>query len=187
MKFKHNSKLPRSTCKQRFESTWHLSQPPLSKLVKSNSVASPGANFINLAVILINANGRQKDVETFLNSDDSPLLLQLGSVMGSIVRETSSPLHLVLITEPGMISSINRVLKTKFGSLITAGVLLNKKRATRFPQIRVTLVDIRSVIEGHEDHLNSMKQLFSRIKNNLLLMPGDRKFPESNFYNTNGR
>ena len=94
---------------------------------------------------------------------------------------------MVFITEPGMTSSISRVLRTEFGSLITAGVLLKKKRATGFPQIRVTLVDIRSVIEGHEDHLNSMKQLFSRIKNNLLLMPGDRKFPESNFYNTNGR
>jgi len=167
-----------------------LSQPPLFKLVKSDAVASPGANFINLAVILINANGRKEDVGTFFESDDSPLLLQLGSVMGSIVRETSSPLHLVLITEPGMISSINRVLKTKFGSLITAGVLLKKKRATGFPQIRITLVDIRSIIEGHEDHLESMKQLFSRIENNLLLMPSDTKFPEfswSNFYNTNGR
>ena len=164
-----------------------MSQPPLFKLVKSDAVASPGANFINLAVILINANGRQKDVETFLNSDDSPLLLQLGSVMGSIVRETSSPLHLVLITEPGMTSSISRVLRTEFGSLITAGVLLKKKRATGFPLIRVTLVDIRSIIEGHKDHLESMKQLFSRIESNLLLMPGDTKFPESNFYNTNGR
>ena len=152
-----------------------MSQPPLFKLVKSNSVASPGANFINLAVILINANGRKEDVETFLDSDDSPLLLQLRSVMGSLVRETSSPLHLVLITEPGMISSINRVLRTEFGSLITAGVLLKKKRATGFPMIRVTLVDIRSIIEGHKDHLESMKQLFSRIENNLLLMPGDNK------------
>ena len=151
-----------------------MSQPPLFKLVKSNSVASPGANFINLAVILINANGRKEDVETFLDSDDSPLLLQLRSVMGSLVRETSSPLHLVIITEPGMISSINRVLRTEFGSLITAGVLL-KKRATGFPLIRVTLVDIRSIIEGHKDHLESMKQLFSRIENNLLLMPGDNK------------
>ena len=153
-----------------------MSQPPLSKLVKSNSVASPGANFINLAAILINANGRKEDVETFLDMDinDSPLLLQLRSVMGSLVRETSSPLHLVLITEQGMISSINRVLRIEFGSLITAGVLL-KKRATGFPLIRVTLVDIRSIIEGHKDHLESMKQLFSRIENNLLLMPGDNK------------
>ena len=169
-----------------------MSQPPLSKLVKSNSVASPGANFINLAVILINVNGRQEDVETFLDMDidDSPLLLQLRSVMGSLVRETSSPLHLVLITEPGMISSIDRVLRIEFGSLITAGVLLKKKRATGFPLIRVTLVDIRSIIEGHKDHLESMKQLFSRIESNLLLMPGDTKFPEfswSNFYNTNER
>ena len=96
--------------------------------------------------------------------------------MGSLVRETSSPLHLVLITEPGLISSINRVLRTEFGSLITDGVLLKKKRATGFPLIRVTLVDIRSIIEGHKDHLESMKQLFSRIESNLLLMPGDTKF-----------
>ena len=157
------------------------------KLVKSNSVASPGANFINLAVILINANGRKEDVETFLDINDSPLLLQLRSVMGSLARETSSPLHLVLITEPGLISSINRVLRTEFGSLITDGVLLKKKRATRFPLIRVTLVDIRSIIEGHKDHLDSMKQLFSRIERNLLLMPGNTKFPEfswSNFCTT---
>ena len=159
-------------------------------MTKSSSVASPGADFINLAVILINASGREDDVETFLDSNDSPLLLQLGSVMGSLVRETSSPLHLVLITEPGLTSSINRVLRTEFGSLITAGVLLKKKRATGFPLIRVTLVDIRSIMEGHKDHLESMKQLFSRIKNSLLLMPGDTKFPEfswSNFYNTNER
>ena len=175
MKSKQNNKFPLITCLQHFESTClsHL----FFKLVKSNSVASPGANFVNLAVILINANGR-KDVETFLDIDDSPLLLQLGSLMGSLVRETSSPLHLVLITEPGMISLINRVLRTGFGSIITAGVLLNKKRATRFPQIRVTLVDIRSIIEGHKDYLNSMKQLFSRIENKLLLMPGGTKiFP----------
>ena len=155
-----------------------MSQPPLSKLVESNSVVSPGANFINLAVILINANGRKEDVETFLDMDDSPLLVQLGSVMGSLVRETSSPLHLVLITEPGMTSSINRVLRTEFGGLVTAGVLIKKKRATGFPQIRVTLVDVRSIIEGHKDHLDSMKQLFSRIESNLLLMPGDAKFPK---------
>ena len=69
-------------------------------------------------------------------------------------------------------NSIYKVLKGELGRQITTGVLLKKKPETRFPLIRVTMVDIASVVEGHREHLDSMKQLFSRIETTLLLMPG---------------
>ena len=138
-----------------------------NQLVQSKDVTSPGFDFINLAVILVNARPETE----FINSS-SPLHVQLARLVGSLVKETSSPLHLLVITEQSVVNSIYKVLKGELGRQITAGVLLKKKPETKFPLIRVTMVDIASVVEGNREHLDSMKQLFSRIETTLLLMPG---------------
>ena len=167
----------RSHCKMLLTTNTHLSNKldttdawssaVSNQLVRSKEVTSPGFDFINLAVILLNARP-----ETEFIDNVSPLHLQLARLIGSLVEETSSPLHLMVITEESLVNSINKVLKGEMGRHITTGVLLKRKPKTRFPLIRVTMVDIASVVEGHREHLDSMKQLFSRIESTLLLMPG---------------
>ena len=143
------------------------SQAVSNQLVQSKDVSSPGLDFINLAVILLNVRP-----ETEFTDNVSPLHLQLARLVGSLVGETSSPPHILFITDESLVNSTNKVLKGEIGKHITTGVLLKKKPKNLFPVIRVTMVDIASVVEGHREHLDSMKQLFSRIESTLLLMPG---------------
>ena len=146
------------------------SQVVSNKLVQSKDVTSPGFDFINLAVILVNTRPEIESDDKF--NKMSPLHLQLARLVGSLVKETSSPLHLLVITEQSLVISIHNVLLGELGRHLTADVLLRKKPKTRFPLIRVTMVDIASIVEGNREHLDSMKQLFSRIESTSLLMPG---------------
>ena len=149
---------------------WSLVVP--DQLVQSNSVTSPGFNFINLAVILVNTRPETESDDKF--NTISPLHLQLARLVGNLVEKTSSSMHLIIITNQSLVNSVNKVLKVELGRHITNGVLLKKKKPKlRFPSIRITMVDLTSIVEGHREHLDSMKKLFSKIENTLLLMPGD--------------
>ena len=60
-------------------------------------------------------------------------------------------------------SSVGRVLGER--------VMLGKAGAA-FPVVRTDLVDINSVTDGHREHLNSMKLIFSmKGKENFVLLP----------------
>ena len=104
------------------------------------------------------------------------LLHQLDALLTNLVVQSSGvPMHFIITTDAASWEAVHATVVTTIARRISARVIEGRTKEKAFPSIIVDLVDIASIVEGHREHLDSMKSLFTQIEHSLVLEPGDAR------------
>ena len=137
----------------------------------AEGISSPGSNFINLGLVLIQDNKKIYDVQYFVRN--------LEKFMKSLIMHSSgTPLHFIIITSRKSIDLFQGFFFNFISKSVAERIIEDRhwrwKRFHGFPGLRFSFVDIKSLTDTNQEFIMGLKNSTFGLK--------DNKYSEDLFY-----